>query len=79
MFSDLQNKIIDVLGDKKLSIVELAAKVYKDTPNAPLAPNNSVISAIHYINLKCEANNLKWYIYGEGKGQKGKTVYRAKR
>jgi len=79
MFSDLQNKVIKVLGDKKMSITDISKKVYKDDPKTPLAPNNSIVSTIHYINLKCEKHGLKWYIYGEGKGQYGKIVYIAKR
>lgn len=76
MFSDLQEKIIAVLELKgEMSIQDIAKEVYKGSKDKPLSPNNSVVSAISYINLKCYKNKLNWMIDGDGKGRNGKTVH----
>lgn len=75
MFSPIQEKIIQVVTEfKVITIQEIAKEVYKGSKNKPLSPNNSVVSAISYINLKCHKNKLNWIIDGEGVGRKGKTV-----
>lgn len=76
MFSPIQEKIIKVIKECELiTIQEIAKEVYKGSKNKPLSPNNSVVSAISYINVKCHKNKLNWFIDGEGVGRKGKTVH----
>jgi len=75
MFSQIQEKILDILGKKEMTIQDIAKEVYKGSKDKPLSPNNSIVSAISYINLKCYKNKLDWRIEGEGSGRKGKTVY----
>lgn len=75
MFSQIQEKILEILGKKEMSIQDIAKEVYKGSKDKPLSPNNSIVSAISYINLKCYKNDLNWRIEGEGTGRKGKTVY----
>lgn len=75
MFSQIQEKILEILGKKEMTIQDIAKEVYKGSKDKPLSPNNSIVSAISYINLKCYKNKLDWIIEGEGSGRKGKTVY----
>ena len=75
MFSQIQEKILDILGKKEMTIQDIAKEVYKGSKDKPLSPNNSIVSAISYINLKCYKNKLDWRIEDEGSGRKGKTVY----
>lgn len=75
VFSPIQEKIIEVLGTKKMKVTDIAKEVYKGSREKPLVPSNAIISAISYINLKCMKNKLNWRIEGEGSGRNGKTVY----
>lgn len=78
MFSPIQQKLIDVLGNREMKVSELAAKVYEDAKSKPLSPRNSLNSAISYINYKCEVNKLPWKLETEGMGRNGATIRKVK-
>lgn len=76
MFSPKEQKILEVLGNKKLTIGELTNKI----DNEPTINGRNVIaSAINRIVKKCEFHQLKWTLASEGGGRGGKTVWKTKR
>jgi hypothetical protein len=74
MFSDTENKVLKMLGRKKLTIKELADMNF----DVRVFDSSAVIaSAIRRINKKCEYHKLDWHIAGEGLGRGGRTVWKA--
>jgi len=74
MFSPTEEKILKLLGNKKLPITELAEKYFKGAKK-PINPNNTVSCAIVRINRKCKYYKLDWSVEGSGLGRHGKTVW----
>ena len=54
-FSPVQDRILKVLGNKQMRLVDLAEKVYKDEHQKPMSPRSAVRSAIQLliINARC--------------------------
>lgn len=77
-FSELENKVINRLGSKKMSITNLARSVYQRA-QPPLNANNTISATIGQINKKCEYYDLKWFIDGVGAGRTGRTVWKSGR
>ena len=77
IFSDTEKQIIELLGNRRMSILDLTEEHYKGQ-NPPLNPNNVVSGAIVRINKKCRYYGLDWFINGEGLGRGGKTVWKDK-
>lgn len=75
LFSDLETKIINRLGSKKMSITNLARSVYQKA-QPPLNSNNTISATIGQINKKCDYYELKWFIDGIGAGRGGRTVWK---
>ena len=75
-FSDREQQILKVLGQKKMTIRQITTKLFrKKRPDASTA----VAGAIRRINIKCETHDLPWYLNGVGLGRAGKTVWKEKR
>ena len=74
-FSPAENKLLRILGYKKMTIEKLTAK-YFEKEELPLNSNNIVAGIVLRINKKCEYHKLTWKIEGEGLGRSGKTVWR---
>lgn len=74
-FSPTETKILDVLGNKTMSIREITRELYKGVSTPPEA-NNTVAFLIRRINKKAEYHRLSWFINGEGAGRNGRTVWR---
>jgi hypothetical protein len=70
----MENKVLKILGDKKLTISQLA-KVYYRGSKGPVNPNNTVSGIVLRINRKVEYHNLSWFIKSAGLGRHGKTVW----
>lgn len=78
-FSPVQDRILKVLGNKQMRLVDLAEKVYKDEHQKPMSPRSAVRSAIQFINYKCEMQGLKWRIETDGAmGRNGCSVRKVK-
>lgn len=77
IFSETEISIIQLLGNRRISIKELSEEHFKDK-KIPLNPNNVVSGAIVRINKKCKYYNLDWFIDGEGLGRGGKVVWKTK-
>jgi hypothetical protein len=79
LFSPIQKRIIDILGNKAMRMKDLSDKVYATADRKPMSPGTSVRTAIQYINYKCELNGLKWKIQGDGgMGRNGSIVKKVK-
>lgn len=74
MFSETEEKILKILGNKKMSITEVAEKFFKTSPPT-LNPNATISGTVIHINKKCKFHKLTWTIDGEGMGRKGKTIW----
>lgn len=77
MFSPTEEKVLKILGKRRLSIRELSNRYFGYSEQV-LNPNAVVSSAILRINRKCKYHKLKWFINGSGSGRGGKTVWRDK-
>ena len=78
MFSKREQKVIDIIGNKKITITEVVEKYYGESP-IPFNANNSIAYTVRRVASKCEHNDLNWTLAGEGIGRGGKTVWKAKR
>ncbi len=78
MFSETEEKVLKLLGSKKLSIAKLTEEFFKGQKK-PINPNAVVSSAINRINKKADFHNLEWFISGKGLGRSGRTVWKMKR
>lgn len=76
LFSPTENKVLKILGRRKLTITEIREKFYEDEKEEPLNPNNVISSVVNRINKKVEYHNLDWFINGVGLGRGGKTVWK---
>ena len=76
-FSELEQSIIDIIGDRKVSISEIAEEHFK-THKRGLNGNSSVAGYIRRITAKCQYHGLSWTIKGEGLGRMGRVVWRHK-
>lgn len=77
LFSPTENKVLKILGSKKMTIKKIAEEFYKGVKK-PINPNNVISGAVIHINRKCEYHNLEWFVNGAGLGRAGKTVWRDK-
>jgi hypothetical protein len=74
MFSATEERVLKILGKKKLTVKVLSEKYFKGQKK-PINPSNVISGAIVRINRKCSYFGLDWYVYGEGLGRHGKTVW----
>jgi len=65
MFSDREQKIINVIGKNEYTIGQIADKVFKGDPHAPLDANISISNSVTRIIKKCDHYNLRWTIKKE--------------
>lgn len=81
LFSPNENRILKIIGNRQMSILEITEKLYKDVTyrDMPFGANNYVGSVVRRINAKCEHHDLKWFLNSAGSGRCGKTVWRDKR
>lgn len=77
MFSPNEEKIIEIVGDKKMTIGSITEKLYRGQ-KAPVSAGTVVSNAVHRINSKCEYHKLKWFLNGCGVGRLGKTIWKDK-
>lgn len=77
IFSPTENKVLKLLGKRKLTIAELTLKFHSGRP--PLEANNNIAAAVRRINAKCDHHDLPWFLNGSGMGRAGKTVWKDKR
>lgn len=78
VFSDVELKVLEILGDEKMQVAAITEKFFKGKKKV-LNPGAVVTSAILRINKKCDFHDLNWFLKGEGLGRGGKTVWAAKR
>lgn len=72
-----EEKIVEIIGRKKVTITEITKEMYPKNP--PLNAATTVANAIRRINFKCKHLKQKWFINGEGMGRNGKTVWKDKK
>lgn len=77
MFSMTEERILEVLGRKKMTVLEITAALY-DIKRFPES-RNTISNMIRRINLKCRLNNLDWYLNANGGGRHGKLVWKEKK
>jgi hypothetical protein len=76
MFSEMEQRVIKALGNKKLMIKDLTKLIYPDTQ--PFNAGNSVAGIVRRIRNKCIHNKLDWSITSTGGGRGGVTVQKTK-
>jgi hypothetical protein len=76
-FSPNENKILTILGRKKMSIVDITKEFYSG--KGPVSASTVVSNAIRRINFKCEYYKLDWHLDGQGMGRVGRIVWRTKK
>lgn len=68
MFSYAEERVIKILGHRKLTIHAIAEKYYDSKDHhlePPMDPQNYISRVVRRISTKCEHFNLKWTIVGE--------------
>lgn len=59
MFSEREQKILDILGEREMTLGDIALKLFKiPTMDQTIKVNNS----ISRINSKCMLHNKKWFL-----------------
>jgi hypothetical protein len=76
MFSEMEKKVIEALGNKKLMIKDLTKLIYPKNP--PFNAGNSIAGIVRRIRNKCIHNNLDWSIASTGGGRGGVMVQKTK-
>ncbi len=74
MFSNNEEKLLKLLGRRKIKILTLA-DIYYGNENI-IDANNRVASMIRRINRRCDMHGLPWKINGYGGGRGGRTVWK---
>lgn len=74
-FSRSEQKVLEILGRRKMTIAEITDKFY-DGEVRPLNDIIYVASVIRRINRKCNYYGKTWTLTGEGAGRAGRTVWR---
>lgn len=74
MLSPSEEKVLKIIGRKKLMISEITDRFYRT--DAPFAANNRVASIIRRINNKCEYNRTNWFLNGSGCGRAGRLIWK---
>lgn len=77
-FSFSEQKVLDILGKRKMTIAEIAEEFYT-TVKPTVNPSNSITTFLGNINRKTSYYKLNWCIEGAGAGRGGKTVWITKR
>ena len=76
MFSPNEQKILEVLGEEKMSISEITKKIYV----RPMLNGSTIVgNSINRIVKKCKFHKLNWTLKSQGGGRGGKTVWRVKK
>jgi len=73
LFSASEQKVIKILGRKKMLIGDLVKIFYK---RKPVDANNKIGTFVRRIKKKCEFHDMPWTLDGEGAGRNGRTVWR---
>lgn len=74
-FSRSEQKVLEIIGRRKMTIAEITDKFY-DGEERPLNDIIYVASVIRRINRKCTYYGKTWSLTGEGAGRAGRTVWR---
>ena len=72
MFSDREWKVLEVIGNKKINVRDIADRVFKDE-RAPFDAEISINNTIRRIVEKCEYHDLAWTLTKE-RGANGRNV-----
>lgn len=76
MFSPAEEKVIEIIGKRKITIHRIAEKFYLNYEDfQPLDPENYIGLVVRRISKKCRHYKLKWTIVGS-RSVKGRTVWR---
>jgi len=78
VFSDTENQIIEIIGDKKMTIAQITKKYYSKRSETPFNAKNWIAFVVRQIAGKCKHNKLPWTLEGEGLGRHGRTVWKVK-
>jgi tagatose-1,6-bisphosphate aldolase len=74
LFSKSEQKVIKVLGRKKMTITDLVKGFYRS--KRPVDANNKIGTYVRRIQKKCKFHDLPWTLEGIGAGRNGRTVWR---
>lgn len=74
-FSATENKMLKILGKKKMSIAEISDKMYEGVPKKPMNAGIIVSGLISRINKKVKFYELNWHLDGLGQGRAGRTIW----
>ena len=77
MFSPLENKILKILGRRKLTVTQITGSIFNRRKKS-IDANNGIAHAIRRINSKCDYHRLNWFLNGVGRGRGGKLVWKDK-
>ncbi len=72
VFSDTEQKVLKILGRRKMTIAQLAEKIKPDLVD----PNNYLAGVVRRITRKCEHYHMTWTLKGKGAGRHGRTIWR---
>lgn len=76
MFSEREERIIKIVGRKKLTLDEISEKLFKNEPT-PFDANILVGNSIRRIIKKCSYNNLKW-TFEKNRNERKLTIKKVK-
>ncbi len=65
MFSNREDKIIKIIGKRKLSINDITVELFKDDPTAPFDTHIVVSNSIRRVIKKCEHYKNTWTLVKE--------------
>ena len=74
MFSETEERVLKIIGRKKISISDITKTLYKGERR--LTGNNSTAGVIRRINMKCEHHGTTWSLAGKGTGRAGRIVWK---
>lgn len=74
VFSPSEQKILKLIGKRKIKLAALTEKFYKGVER-PFNADIIVASTVRRINRKCSFLRAPWRLAGQGLGRQGRTVW----
>lgn len=75
IFSPSEQNLLKILGKKRMSLIEITEKMFKDEKKKPINGSILVGGMVNRINKKCDWHDLNWFLNAIGGGRAGKTIW----
>lgn len=79
MLTEREEKILEVIGKKKLTFDEISQEVFKNNKDIPFDPTVTINNSVNRIIKKCERYKLSWTLVKDKVEGKKIVVHKVKK